>query len=105
MNEQEFWSAIQPIEIKPVIHRLYYNDQGLPLFFSQEELSGNYINVDAETFFNPPTHIRVIDGKLTIIDTCVVTRLTLTNFGVACHPHDISIVVEENLPNKKWNLV
>ena len=105
MNEQEFWKAYQPIEIKPVIRRLYYDNQGLPLFLSQEDLPGNYIDIDEETFHNLPKKIRIISGKLTIIDTCVVTKLTVSDNGTPCHPHDISIVVGENLPHKKWSLV
>jgi hypothetical protein len=95
----------QPVVIKPILHRLYYDNQGLPLFFSQEELSGNYIDVDLETFINPPNHIRVVNGKLTVMDTCVVTMIKPEKKGTPCHPQDVSIVVDEKLPHIKWNII
>ena len=105
MNEEEFWAALQPIEIKPVFYRLYHDEQGLPLFFSQEDLPGNYLDLDQTTYNTPHTHIRVIDGKLVTLDTNVITKITPTTYGVPCHPHDVSIVVGTALPHVNWNIV
>jgi hypothetical protein len=105
MNEAEFWAALQPIEIKPVFYRLYHDDQGNPLFFSQEDLPGKYITLDQATYNTPHTHIRVIDGKLVTLETSVITKLTPTEYGVPCHPHDVSIVVDSELPHINWNIV
>ncbi len=105
MNEEEFWAALQPIETKSVFYRLYHDEQGLPLFFSQEDLPGKYINLDQTTYNTPHTHIRVIDGKLVTLDTNVITKLTPTIYGVSCHPQDVSIVVDSALPHIKWNIV
>ena len=105
MNEQEFWAALQPIETKPVFYRLYHDDQGNPLFFSQEDLQGKYITLDQATYNTPHTHIRVIDGKLVTLDTSVITKLTPAQYGVPCHPQDVSIVVDSALPHVNWNIV
>ena len=106
MNEEEFWAALQPVETTAPFYRLYYDDEGFPLFFSQEDLPGNYIDVDKDIFSNSPKLIRVIDGKLVIIETkYLVTKLKPVGYGTPCHPQDVSIVVDEKLPNTKWNLV
>jgi hypothetical protein len=106
MNEQEFWAALQSSEPPPIFYRLYHDDQGNPLFFSQEDLPGKYIILDQATYNNPHTHIRVIDGKLVTLDTSSsVTKLTPMEYGVPCHPQDVSIVVDTALPHKIWNIV
>lgn len=106
MNEDEFWSALRPIETISIFYRLYHDDQGNPLFFSQEDLLGKYIDIDQATYNTPHTHIRVIDGKLVTLDTgSVITKLTPTEYGVLCHPQDVSIVVDSELPHKIWNIV
>jgi hypothetical protein len=106
MTEEEFWAALQPIEMRATFYRLYHDEQGFPLFFSQEDLPGNYIEVDKETFSNSPNLIRVIDGKLVVMETnYLATKLKPVGYGTCCHPHDVSVVVDEKLPNKKWNLV
>jgi hypothetical protein len=106
MTEEEFWAALQPIEEKKVFYRLYYNEQGFPLYFSQEDLPGNYIEIDRETFVNPPKFIRVMDGKLIIYtNEYSVTKLRPNKYGTPCHPQDVSIVVEKHLPHTNWNIV
>ena len=106
MTEEEFWAALQPMEMRAIFYRLYHDDQGFPLFFSQEDLPGNYIDIDQTTYNTPHTHIRVIDGKLVTLDTSsAITKLTPTEYGVPCHPQDVSIVVDTTLPHKIWNIV
>jgi hypothetical protein len=106
MNEEEFWAALPPIETKPIFYRLYHDDQGNPLFFSQEDLPGKYIELDQASYNMPHTHIRVIDGNLVTLDTSsAITKITPTEYGVPCHPHDVSIVVDSALPHIKWNIV
>ena len=104
MNEQEFLSALHPLEIKPPLYRLYYDDQGLPLFYSQEDLPGKYVDVDRETYINPPKHVRVVDGILTVLNIVSVTRLHSGKTGTPCHPKDVSIVVSDTEPHIKWSL-
>lgn len=104
MNEQEFLAAIQPVELKPILYRLYYDDKGLPLFYSQEDLPGNYIDIDREMYINPPTHLQVVNNSIVILNTSAVSRLYPSEHGQSCHPNDISVVVNDTEPNIKWSL-
>jgi hypothetical protein len=104
MTEAEFWAALAPQEITATIYRLYYDDQGYPLFYSMEDLPGKYIDIDHTTYTNPPTHARVIDDKLVITYIPTVVKLRPGTEGIPCHPNDVSIVVGEHEPNIKWSL-
>lgn len=63
-----FWQATKQhkktITVK-LENRLYYNDAGQPITYSQEDLPGNYIIVDHQTFNECRMDVRVVDGKLT----------------------------------------
>lgn len=105
MTEEEFWAALAPVPAPvPPTYRLYYGEAGEPLFYSMENLPGKYVEVTHATYSNPPTHCRVVDGALKILSTNSVTKLTLSETGTPCHPWDISIVVDETQPHKKWIL-
>lgn len=104
MNEAEFWAALTPIETKPILYRLYYDDLGNPLFYSQEDLPGNYINITREVYVNPPTHLKVVNNSIVVLDTSTVRRLYPTKTGTPCHPTDVSIVVNDTEPNIKWSV-
>lgn len=104
MTEAEFWAALAPQEVIAVTYRLYHDDLGYPLFYSMEDLPGKYIDIDQTTYTNPPTHARVIDGKLVITYRPSVVKLRPGELGTPCHPINVSIVVNENEPNIKWSL-
>ena len=104
MTEEEFWAALAPQPAPPdPFYRLYYDEQGYPLFYSMENTPGNYIEIDQETWHNPG-NIQVVDGKIVKIKTAVVHKLVPNDVGYPCHPTDISIVVDESQPNIKWSL-
>jgi hypothetical protein len=104
MTEEEFWAALAPVVAPPApIYRLYYDDLGNPLFYSMEELPGNYIEIDFETWTNPG-HVRVVDGQLVKIKTATVRKLVPGNIGTSCHPDDIAVVVDASQTNTKWSL-
>ena len=101
-----FWAAwrLPPEEIKPIFHRLYYDKQGNPLFYSQEDLPGNYIDIEPEVYTAPPNHVRVVDGKLVILKMSLISKLYPGEVGVPCHLQDVSIVVDELHTHIKWSL-
>lgn len=106
MNEQEFWDIWHQSAVKPqeVCYRLYHDSQGNPLFYSMEQLPGNYIEVDRETFISPPKHIKVIDGKIKNIFQPHVRKIVPTvETGTSCSPWDVTVVVPDSQPNIKWN--
>ena len=104
MTEAEFWAALSPQEVITPTYRLYYDEQGYPLFYSMEDLPGKYIEIDHATYINTPTHARVINNKLVITHRPSVVKLRPGKLGTSCYPGDVSIVVSEHEPNIKWSL-
>jgi hypothetical protein len=107
MNEKEFWSILQSIpEPMPILYRLYYNDAGSPIIYSMEELPGNYIEVDQQTYVLAPFNVKVLDSKLVYIKPVItVKKLQPSIDGTACNPQDVCIVVNTDQPHVKWTTV
>jgi hypothetical protein len=106
MTPEEFWAILHaiPEEVKPV-HRLYYSEEGEPLFYSTEDLPGNYIDIDLETFNRASSHVRVVNGQL--ISTAVhrtSRKLIPSTFGTPCATTDVCIVVDPEQTNTKWTV-
>ena len=104
MTEEEFWAALQPLPEPVYTYRLYHDDNGIPLFYSMEDLPGKYVEIDQATFSNSPTNVRVVDGVLKYFKTNTVLKLTPSTIGTPCDPNNVSIVVNETHPHKKWIL-
>jgi hypothetical protein len=97
MTPEEFWDILHSMpESLPVFYRLYYNDQGQPVCYSLEDLPGNYIDIDAETFALAPANVRVVDNKLKYITTRTSDKLVPGNTGTLCHPQNVAVIVEQN---------
>jgi hypothetical protein len=48
-----FWQAIKEFhwpEPEPIFFRLYYKEDGSPIVYTMEDLPGNYIDVDRDTY-------------------------------------------------------
>jgi hypothetical protein len=108
MTEEEFWSILQAVpEPKQIFYRLYYNNDGTPIIYSMEDLPGNYIEVDQETYVSASFNVRVINDKLTRINPVItVKKLQPTDStGTACDPRDVCIVVRLDQPHVKWNII
>lgn len=92
-------------EPAPVFYRLYHSEDGLPIVYSMEELPHAFVEVDAQTFQLRDMNVRVQDGKVIFIQpNVVVNKLQPSNFGTACHPNDVCVVVSLNQPHQKWAL-
>jgi hypothetical protein len=106
-TNDNFWLALQqqqPLEIRTPLYRLYHNELGDPLFYSMDDLPGNYVDVDPDVFRAGPVNVRVVDGKLNIIKTTTIHKLRPHIEGTACHPQDVAVVVAESEPHVKWSL-
>jgi hypothetical protein len=70
-----------------------------------EDLPGNYIDIDADTYQLSSHKVRVIDGTLVhITPKKIVTKLVPGSNGTPCLPGNISIIVTEQEPHTKWSL-
>ena len=85
--------ALVPVLPEPRIeHRVYFDDRGALLFYSMEDLPGNYVVVDAEFFSGSPTNVCFRDGELVVITPDISAKLVPGTHGVSCDDRDISVV-------------
>ena len=106
-TEENFWKAwAEPVaEPAPVFFRLYYDEHGRPLSYSMEDLPGNYIDIDADTYQLSSHNVRVVDGTLVHIKhKKKVNKLSPSNNGTPCLPGNISIIVDKQQSHIKWSL-
>jgi len=107
MNDEEFldfWKNIEWPKIKPVYLRLYYDDSGLPLFYSHEDQPGKYIDLTPEQFALRDLQVRVVDGVLTPRKRPVPPKLVPSDQGTPCDPNDIAVVVSTEEKHQRWKL-
>jgi hypothetical protein len=99
----EFFRNLAPV--KPPSYRIYYDDDGRPTSYTVEDLPGNYIEVDAETYTSCNRNIRIVNGKIEKIQQPVmVAKLTPADAGVSCHPNNVAVVVDSTESHIKWSL-
>jgi hypothetical protein len=105
----EFLKAWAELELrsaqpKPVIeYRIYYDpDTGVILDYTNEIREGSYLTVDRETFIKHQFNLKVKNGKLVGIKP-TVGKLVPGTEGIACHPADITIIVDPAGPATFWN--
>jgi hypothetical protein len=109
MNEttENFWRALaEPVpEPAPIFFRLYYNERGEPVSYSMEDLPGNYIEIDAETYQHSSPNVRVVDGKIVpVIYKRPISKLKPGTAGTPCSIDNVSVVVSQDQPHIKWSL-
>ena len=106
-TEQEFLEIRQnqQVDVIQLEYRLYYDEQGFPLFYSTEKVAGNYVVVDEQTYVNGPKHVRVIDGQLKIVKTVYGKKLVPSAQGQACDARDICVIVTDLAqPTMTWSI-
>ena len=96
MNEttENFWAAwaLPQEPPTPIIYRIYHDDHGNFLFYSMEDIPGNYIEIDHEAFSAGSPRVRVVDGQLRHIKTNVSAKLVPSSQGQACDPRDVAVI-------------
>lgn len=105
-NFIEFWKSFQWPDIQPVIYRLYHDDEGRPIIYTMEDLPGTYIEVDQATYIYGSFGVRVVDGKLIILEPAITAKKLQPSQdqGTACDPRDICVVVDYSAKHQKWNI-
>ena len=91
--------AFQNRKIQPkqkIEFRLYYDKKtGKPIEYSMQELEGDYIVIDANTYARPKIDIIIKDGKIIKHCTSNVRKLVISpedTSGTQCHKDDICLV-------------
>lgn len=108
ITTENFWQVMSewvPPEPKPVFFRLYHNDDGTPIVYSMEDLPHAYIDVEPEVFHQNNMNVCVVDGRLIVKKTGFSDKLKPADYGTACDPRDVSVVVSANQSNRKWAIV
>ena len=107
MTPEEFWTILHAVPDQVVtLRRLYHNDSGEPLFYATEDLPGNYIDVDAETFARASSRVRVRNGQLISTVTHQISqKLVPAESGTACDTRDICVVVNTAQPHTNWTIL
>ena len=107
ITSEEFWSTLHSTPVPdPIFFRLYYNSDGSPKLYSMEDLPGNYIEVDAETFATCPINVQVVNQQLVHIrPKMLVKKLVPSDSGTVCDPQDVCVIVADKQPHTKWKIV
>lgn len=103
----EYSKTIEPVLPIPFETRLYYREDGSIITYTCEELEGNYIVVNAETFASGRIDVRVVNGKIErIIPTFSIDKLVESTEGTACAVEDINIPVSNDHDGEstKWTM-
>lgn len=104
LTQERFWEILSAIpEPEPASYRLYYDSQGLPLFYSMEAVPGTYIEITKEQFVASATNVRVRDGKLVEVKWVTTEVLAPSDTGTPCHPDNIAIVVDIDREHQRWS--
>jgi hypothetical protein len=104
MTEQElleFYKNYKWTDPAPVYYRLYHDDAGDPLFYSQEDLPGKYIDITPKQFAVQDMALRVVDGKIIRRRTSWISKLVPADSGTLCHHNDVTVVVADQ-PGRYW---
>ena len=77
--------------------RLYYDDNGDCICYTCEDLEGNYLVIDTQTFAEGRPDVKVINGVLIKPSSIVnVVKLVHGDNGTTCAVEDIGVIVDED---------
>ena len=103
-NFLQVFANLEPWQPPVVFWRLYYDDAGNPLFYTQEDTPGNYIDITPEQYQRASMQVRVRDGKLIELSIKRTKKLMPSETGTPCLPTDVSIVVDPKTEHQCWRL-
>ena len=90
----------------PVEFRVYYDDTGKVLYYTCDNLEGNYLVVDKDTFSECRMDMKVVDGKLIrVTPGIIIQKYKQKEDGILTASEDISILVNKDFKNKQsWSM-
>lgn len=103
-----FWQAVTEHDwTQPEIRqefRLYYDpEDGRVLFYSMEDLPGDYLVIDRHTFEMHRFDVKVRDGKIIRVKHPASWKLVPAETAeYACHGRDITIIVDDSADYKRY---
>jgi len=103
-NFLDVFANLEPWQPPVVFWRLYYDESGNPLFYTQEDKQGNYIDVTPEQYQRASMQVKVRDGKLVELSTNRIKKMMPSETGTPCYPTDVSIVVSPETEHQCWRL-
>jgi len=101
-NFLDVFANLEPWQPPVVFWRLYYDEAGNPLFYTQEDKPGNYINITPEQYQRASMQVKVSNGQLKELTTKRTKKLMPSSTGTPCYPTDVSIVVPETEQHQRW---
>lgn len=76
--------------------RLYFDDKGDVLCYSCENLDGNYLVIDAQTYAECRFDIRVVDNQIVkLVNKINILKVVPSSTGIMCPVEDNAIIVDE----------
>lgn len=104
-NFWEVWNNFKWPEPKPVFYRAYRREDD-SVFFTMEDLPGEYVEIDLETYKQGDINVRIINGKVVKIEprTYVSKLMPNAESGTACDPTNVCIVVDRKKPHVLWDI-
>jgi hypothetical protein len=104
IKEEMFIWEPAPI-VKPEF-RLYYDAAGSIVCYTCENLDGDYIVIDAQTYAEGRYDIKVLNGKIVNnFSNAVIARLTKDIEGTLCSVEDISLIIDsDEVETQYWKL-
>jgi len=103
-----FWEAVAQLEKTPTVtveleYRLYFDNQGSPLYYTMDKPDGQFISITLEQYQRSNYNVKVINGKIKELTNNIVKLVPATS-GTACHVNDISIVADDTSKKQHWKL-
>ena len=101
-----FWQAVSDFvpTVTTVEYRLYYDNQGVPLYYSCEHLPGNYIVVSAEVYAQGRYDCKIVDGTIKYPIQIKSAKLVPSTKGTSCYVKDVSIISNTETDAQHWKL-
>lgn len=105
-----FWQGLeefnqQKTKSTEIEFRLYYDEDGHPLFYTTENVNGNYIKVDQDTYnLGDYQNIKIVNGQILQRSPIDSNKLILSESeGTCCHKNDITLIDDTKI-GQYWKI-